>query len=120
MMSMLLRKRPVVTPKMVAANQANARLSTGPRTEEGKKRVRVNGLRYAQRARSFREAIAALGGDPADFDRIIREEFLDLNTKRSQANRAIGIRRLAANWEMRKRNPFFDRPKPECNLECVT
>jgi len=89
--SMSLRKRPVVTPKMIAANRANARLSTGPRTEEGKKRVRFNGLRHGQRAKSFRDAIVALGGDPADFDRIIKEEFFEPQTQRE----ARQIERLA-------------------------
>ena|ERR1700693_2248108 len=79
---MPLRKRPMVTAKMIAANRANARLSTGPRTEEGKRWVRFNGLRHGQRAKSFRDAIAALGGDPADFDRIIREEYFQPETQR--------------------------------------
>jgi hypothetical protein len=69
--SMSLRKRPCVTAKMIAANRANARKSTGPRTEEGKKRVRFNGLRHGQRARSIREAVAAMGGNIADFDSLV-------------------------------------------------
>jgi hypothetical protein len=79
---MPLRKRPVVTARMIAANRANARLSTGPRTEEGKRRVRFNGLRHGQRAKSFPDAIKAFGGDPADFDRIIREEYSAPETQR--------------------------------------
>ena len=67
---------------MIAANRANARLSTGPRSAEGKCRVRFNGLRHGQRAKSFREAIVALGGDPADFDRIIRESYFEPQTPR--------------------------------------
>jgi hypothetical protein len=55
---------------MLAANRANARRSTGPRSEEGRNRLRFNGLRHGLRARSFRGAIVAMGGDPREFDLI--------------------------------------------------
>ena len=41
---MPLRKSPERTPKLIAANRANARRSTGPRTAEGKQRVGLNFL----------------------------------------------------------------------------
>ena len=72
---MSLRKRPRVTARMIAANRANSRQSTGPRTEEGKKRVRFNGLRHGQRAQSIREAVAALGGDLAEFDSLVNDNI---------------------------------------------
>lgn len=72
---MSLRKRPKITAKMIAANRANARKCTGPKTPEGKNRVRFNALRHGQASRSFWEAIKALGGNPADFDTIIRENY---------------------------------------------
>ena len=72
---MSLRKRPHVTRKMIAANRANARQSTGPRTQEGKERVRFNGLRHGQRSHSVREAVAAMGGDLAEFDSLLLENI---------------------------------------------
>jgi hypothetical protein len=60
---------------MIAANQANARKSTGPKTLEGRNRVRFNGLRHGQAARSFWEAIKALGGNPADLDAILIKNY---------------------------------------------
>ena len=36
----------MISDKQLEANRANAFLSTGPKTEEGKKRSRVNGLRH--------------------------------------------------------------------------
>ena len=38
-LTMSLRRRPTVTPAQLAANRANARKSTGPRTVEGKNRI---------------------------------------------------------------------------------
>jgi len=35
-----------VTPKKVAANRANAKLSTGPRTERGKRAARLNAVKF--------------------------------------------------------------------------
>ena len=35
------------TPAQLAANRANAQLSTGPKTEEGKLRARLNGFRHS-------------------------------------------------------------------------
>ena len=81
---MSLRKRPTITPRMMAANRANARKSTGPKSPEGKNRVRFNGLRHGQRAQSLRGAIAALGGNPADLEIIIREDYFMANSLKEQ------------------------------------
>ena len=36
----------LLSERQLRANQANAQKSTGPRTEEGKQKVRLNGLRH--------------------------------------------------------------------------
>jgi hypothetical protein len=41
----MLNKK-TVTPKQLAANRANARLSTGPRTKRGKRATRLNALKF--------------------------------------------------------------------------
>jgi hypothetical protein len=52
---MSLRKRPTVTPAMLAANRANAQKSTGPRTAQGRSRIVLNALKHGRHAGSFRE-----------------------------------------------------------------
>ena len=41
----------MATPAQITANQSNAKLSTGPRTEEGKSRVAQNALRHGLTAK---------------------------------------------------------------------
>jgi hypothetical protein len=77
---MLLRKRPDVTAKMLTANQANASFSAGPRSEEGKHRVRLSRPPHGQRVRSFCDAIATVGGESADFDRITTQDYCETST----------------------------------------
>jgi hypothetical protein len=52
---MSLRRRPTLTPALLAANRANARKSTGPRTVEGKNRIVLNALKDGRYARNFAE-----------------------------------------------------------------
>jgi len=50
---MSLVKLPASTPARIAANRANAKKSTGPRTPEGKRRIVFNALKHGQRSRDF-------------------------------------------------------------------
>jgi hypothetical protein len=54
---MSLRRRPTVTPAQLAANRANARKSTGPRTVEGKNRIVLNALKNGRPARNLGESL---------------------------------------------------------------
>ena len=64
---MPLRKSPVRTPAFLAANRANARKSSGPRTPCGRARVSLNALKHgrsmgpAGRAPRFRERLLRAG-----------------------------------------------------------
>jgi hypothetical protein len=52
---MSLRRRPTVTPALLAANRANARKSTVPRTVEGKDHIVPNALKEGAHAPNFGE-----------------------------------------------------------------
>jgi hypothetical protein len=66
---MSLRKRPTMTPALLAANRRNAQKSTGPRTEAGKRGVMLNGLKHGLRSRSFRNSLIKSGTDTVPVDR---------------------------------------------------
>ncbi len=66
---MSLRKPPTLTSALLAANRRNAQKSTGPRTEEGKRRVILNGLKHGLRSRSFRQSLIKSGEGTGLVDR---------------------------------------------------
>src|SRR5271157_761202 len=62
-----------VSPKRVAANQANCQKSTGPKTPEGKARVSLNALKtgaYAKADNAMRQIMLRRGENPADFEQL--------------------------------------------------
>ena len=66
-----------ISPQKLAANRRNAQLSTGPRTEEGKSRSRVNAVKHG--ILSF--AVVTEGKraeDPAEFDELLGGLWRDL------------------------------------------
>lgn len=93
---MPLRKRPTLTPELLAANRANAKRSTGPRTERGKKRVRFNAVRHGRRTQLFQECLLVNGYDPSLFDQFL-EQFCGLFPTEylQSANR---VERMAQAW----------------------
>ena len=75
---MSLRESPELTAAQLAAHRANAQHSTGPRTEEGKSRSRLNALRHGRWATGLawsEESLRALGEDATEFERL-REDLL--------------------------------------------
>jgi hypothetical protein len=67
-----------VTPKMLAANRANGRKSSGPVTALGKIQSRRNALKHWGRAETIRDLMPALGEDPAEFDKVRRGLYRSL------------------------------------------
>ncbi len=64
---MLTKNRRKATQRVVDANRRNAKKSTGPRTEEGKRKVAMNRFKhgfYATPDRKTREQMFSTGEDP--------------------------------------------------------
>jgi hypothetical protein len=61
------------TERELEARRANARKSTGPRTDAGKQRARLNALKHGGYATDevFADSLKALGEDPAEFDSLL-------------------------------------------------
>jgi hypothetical protein len=57
----MLRRSPRLTPASLAARRANARKSTGPRTEQGKARAALNSLQHGGYAVNLPERLARAG-----------------------------------------------------------
>jgi hypothetical protein len=58
-----------LTPKEIESNRKNAKKSTGPRTEAGKRRVALNALKYGRYTgpRTMEHTMLLLGEDPREF-----------------------------------------------------
>ena len=101
---MSLRNRPVVTPKMIAANRANAGICIGT----GSELARIAKLSWPR------------GGKPAEFDGGIGDGYCEPHSQME----ARQIQPMAyENWlltgECEKTIFFFDQQKPECYLESI-
>ena len=67
---MSLTKKRTLTAKRIAANQANGRRSHGPATPEGRARIREANTRHGFYSQAEAVALACLGEDPADLERL--------------------------------------------------
>ncbi len=72
---MPLRKSPSRTPALLAANRANAKKSTGPRTAQGKARVSLNALKHGKYAVDLPNHLVRAGysGERARYDWFLAE-----------------------------------------------
>jgi hypothetical protein len=89
------------TDAQLSANQANAELSTGPRTAEGKAASSRNNLRHGFRSQS----VLLPGDDPAEYDALLAEltqHFVSLSNPDELAELRF-IREMAdAEWRLRR------------------
>jgi hypothetical protein len=67
---MSLTKKPTMTKKRLAASQANGRKSHGPATPQGRERIREANTRHGFYSQADAVALACLGEDPADLERL--------------------------------------------------
>jgi len=87
----------MATERQIEANRANARRSTGPRTEAGKARSRMNALRHGLRA----ETVVLAHEDRAAFEELHADLRADLAP--AGALEALLVEQIAAGaWRMRR------------------
>ena len=108
----VVKKR--MTKKQIDANHANAKQSTGPRTAEGKARVRLNAIKHGLRA----EQVVVLGGptaeDPEEFDSLLSNMLHDC--KPAGALERVLVERLAVSfWRLRRAYRFEARAIERAN-----
>ncbi len=102
------------TKKQTKANRANAKKSTGPRTAEGKARVRHNAVTHGLRT----EDVVVLGGptaeDPAEFSSLLGSMLNDC--KPAGALERVLVERLAVSyWRLRRAYRFEARAIEQAN-----
>jgi hypothetical protein len=90
------RRQP--SPAQIAANRANAKLSTGPRSAEGKAVSRLNGVTHGM---TCHLPVVLPGEDPEEFlgevDRWGRQLGAETEAERAQVETAVSTR-----WRMRR------------------
>ncbi len=75
---MSLRKKPTITEKRIAASQANGRRARGPATRAGRERIRAAHTRHGFYSPAEAGALACLGEDPAELERLRQKLYDDL------------------------------------------
>lgn len=87
----------MVSEKKLAANRANAKKSTGPRTDEGKRRAAMNAVRHGLCART----VCVHGEESADFNALVTE-FAREHRPASSTEYALVYRLAVASWNLRR------------------
>ena len=72
---MPLRKPPQLTPELLKVFHQNAQHATGPRTEAGKEKVKMNALKHGlySAAENHQATMLALGEDPQEYQALIEQ-----------------------------------------------
>jgi hypothetical protein len=83
--------------KQIEANRLNALKSTGPRTEEGKRRSRCNAIRHGLTA----ETVIAGLEDPEDYEAFEATVIADYDA-RSAVERELVLRLASILWRLRR------------------
>jgi hypothetical protein len=83
--------------RQIEANRRNARLSTGPVTEEGKKRSRQNGLRHGLTAETVIDALED-AEDYAAFEMAVTADY----DAQSAVERELVLRLASLLWRLRR------------------
>lgn len=87
----------MVSEKRLAANRANAKKSTGPRTTEGKQRSAMNAVRHGLCAKT----VCVHGEESADFNALVAA-FVDEHRPASATEYSLVYRMAVASWNLRR------------------
>ena len=87
----------MATDKQIAANRQNAKKSTGPRTETGKRRSRRNAFRHGLTA----ESVITVLEDEAAYKKFENKIIADY-TSDSAVERALVVRLASLLWRLRR------------------
>jgi hypothetical protein len=87
----------MTSPRQIEANRRNARLSTGPVTEEGKRKSRQNAVRHGLTAETVIDALED-ADDYAAFELAITTDF----EAQSVAARELVLRLASLLWRLRR------------------
>ena len=87
----------MATPAQITANRANAQMSTGPRSIEGKSVSRFNALKHGMDAAS----IVIPGEDPADYDALAAHYHLEIRPQSPSESFHVDSM-LRADWQKRR------------------
>jgi hypothetical protein len=90
-----------VSPPQLEANRRNALASTGPRTEAGKRRSRLNALVHGRYARTVPKALWALGEDPREYEALL-QELLEAHQPRNSSERMLVEDIASLRWQRRR------------------
>ena len=95
----------MATDKQIAANRENAKKSTGPRTEPGKRRSRRNAYRHGLTA----ESVITVLEDEAAYKKFENKIIADY-TPKSAIERALVVRLASLLWRLRRAVAIEIRP----------
>src|SRR5271157_1012311 len=87
----------MATSAQIAANQANAQKSTGPRSPEGKSASRFNALKHGIDAAS----LVIPGEDPADYEALAAHYYREFRPESPSENFHVDTM-LRADWQKRR------------------
>ena len=85
------------TPRQIEANRRNARLSTGPVTDEGKERSRQNAVRHGLTAETVINSLED-AGDYAAFEMAVTADY----EAESAVERELVLRLASVLWRLRR------------------
>ena len=85
----------MATAAQIEANQRNAKRSTGPRTDRGKSRARLNSFKHGMAARTIMPVLPQ--EDPKQLEERIQEWISDVQP-RNAIERELVTRRRGCRW----------------------
>src|SRR3954451_9723332 len=94
----------MATKLQIAANRANSRKSTGPRTSEGKTASSANAIKSG----IYAKATLIPGEDPADYDALRAEHYLQFAPANPDERDLLDLM-IKYKWQLRRLHDCYDQ-----------